>query len=164
MAEKYAEERYDPSLAMCSALELKFDGLKLEVTGGSEVYSYPAASGKPTKDGKFTYTKEAQKASFSGPIPEGVYWINPDELWTNKWYKRGSEASWGKYRVTIHPFTTTDTFKRGGFFIHGGKVLGSVGCIDLTSHIEKFVSDLEREGAMRKCQIHLTVSYSQGTK
>jgi hypothetical protein len=144
---------------MCSSLKLFFDGSTLQMTGGSENYSYPAASGRPTKGGKFIYSKEAQKASFSGPIPEGVYWINPDELWTNRWYKRGSEAAWGKYRITIHPFTTTETYKRGGFFIHGGKELGSAGCIDLTSHIEDFVANLGKEEAMRKCQIHLTVNY-----
>ena len=82
--------------------------------GGGKDYSYPAVSGRPTKDGKFIYTKEAQKSSSGGPIPAGVYWINPDELWTNRWYKRASEASWGKYRITIHPFATTETYKRGG--------------------------------------------------
>lgn len=162
MTDRYASERYDSSLAMCSKLFLKFDGEKLEMTGGSRIYSYPAASGKPNKDGKFMYTKESQKAPFNGPIPEGTYWINPDELWTNSWYKRGSETSWGKYRITIHPLSTTETHKRGGFFIHGGKFLGSAGCIDLTSHIEKFVSDLAQEGAMRKCQIHLAVAYLKG--
>ena len=69
------------------------------------------------------------------------------------------EDSWGKYRITIHPFTTTNTFHRGGFFIHGGKTPGSLGCIDLTSNIEAFVSSLRKEGAIRKCQIHLTVEY-----
>ena len=159
MSDKYAAEKYDPSLAMCSALELKFDGEKLNMTGGNKTYSYPAASGRPDKDGKFAYTQQAQNAAFTGPIPEGIYWINPDELWTNHWYNRGSEASWGKYRITIHPFTTTETFKRGGFFIHGGKVLGSAGCVDLTSHIEEFVANLTAENAMRKCQIHLTIAY-----
>ncbi len=159
MSDKYAAERYDPSLAMCSSLELFFNGSKLIMKGGSKEYSYSAASGKPTKDGKFIYTKEAQKSSFTGPIPEGVYWINPDQLWTNRWYKLASEDAWGKYRVTIHPFTTTETYRRGGFFVHGGKVLGSAGCIDLTSHIDTFVSDLQKEGAIKKCQIHLTVKY-----
>lgn len=161
MGDRYEEERYNPALAMCSSLKLLFDGSKLQMTGGRKTYSYPAASGQPARDGKFNYTREAQMGSFSGPIPEGVYWINPDELWTNRWYKRGSEAAWGKYRIAIHPFTTTQTYKRGGFFIHGGKVLGSIGCIDLTSHIEAFVADLEKEGATRKCQIHLTVNYQQ---
>ena len=163
MSDQYAGERYDPSLGMCSSLELFFDGSALTMTGGSKVYSYPAASGRPTKEGSFIYSKEAQMASFSGPIPEGVYWINPDELWTNRWYKRGSEASWGKYRLTIHPFTTTDTFGRGGFFIHGGKILGSAGCVDLTSYIETFVADLKKEDAIKKCQIHLTVKYQKAT-
>jgi len=159
MTDKYAAERYDPSLAMCSSLELFFDGSKLIMKGGSKEYSYPAVSGKPTKDGKFIYNKEAQKGSFTGPIPEGVYWINPDQLWTNRWYKSASEDAWGEYRMTIHPFTTTETYKRGGFFIHGGKVLGSAGCIDLTSNIDTFVNDLQKEGAIKKCQIHLTVKY-----
>lgn len=163
MGDRYAEERYDPSLAMCSKLALTFNGKTLAMTGGSKTYSYPAASGKPDKGGAFSYTKEAQIAGFSGPIPEGIYWINPDELWVNRWYKRGSEASWGKYRITIHPFTTTETYQRGGFFIHGGKVLDSIGCIDLTSHIDAFVADLQVEGAMRKCQIHLSVRYAPAT-
>ncbi|SFN91476.1 tlde1 domain-containing protein [Nitrosospira briensis] len=164
MSDRYSEERYNPSLAMCTSLKLFFDGSKLKMTGGSKAYSYPAASGRPREDGKFSYTQKAQMASFSGPIPEGVYWINPDELWTNRWYKRASEASWGKYRITVHPFPTTETYKRGGFFIHGGKVLGSAGCIDLTSHIEAFVADLEKEGAIKKCQIHLTVKYQESSK
>ncbi len=159
MGDRYADERYDSALAMCSALELFFDGATLKITGSSKTYNYPAASGRPSKEGKFNYSQEAQKGGPGGPIPEGIYWINPDELWTNRWYKSGSEAAWGKYRITIHPFTTTETYKRGGFFIHGGKVLGSAGCIDLTSHIETFVADLTKEGALKKCQIHLTVKY-----
>jgi hypothetical protein len=150
MSEKYSEEKYDPTLAICSSLELSFDGEKLQMTGGSKAYSYPAASGHPTKDGKFSYDNVAQHVSFGGPIPEGIYWINPDELWTNHWYKSGSENDWGKYRITIHPFTTTDTFSRGGFFIHGGKTLGSAGCIDLTSNINAFVADIGKEGAIKK--------------
>jgi hypothetical protein len=66
--------------------------------------------------------------------------------------------------VTIHPFTTTVTHGRGGFFIHGGKNPGSIGCIDLTSNITKFVKDLDKEGARRKCQIHLTVKYGGDVK
>lgn len=61
--------------------------------------------------------------------------------------------------LILHPFSITETHERGGFFVHGGMVLGSASCIDLTSHIEKLVSELSQEGAMCKCQIHLTVSY-----
>lgn len=52
-------------------------------------------------------------------------------------------------------------YQRGGFFIHGGKVPGSAGCIDLTSNIETLVDDFDKEGARRKCQIRLTVKYPQ---
>jgi hypothetical protein len=143
MPDKYADERYDPSLAHCSQLSLEFDGKELKLLGGKTAYSYPAVSGRPNKDGKFDYSPDNQKKINAGPIPEGKYWINPDEIWENAWYKIGaSEEAWGKYRVTIHPFTTTITHKRGGFFIHGGSRPGSAGCIDLTSHISRFVSDL----------------------
>lgn len=65
----------------------------------------------------------------------------------------------GRYRVAIHPFTTTVTFGRGGMFIHGGAAPGSAGCIDLTRHMNDFVRDLRGETSMRSCQIHLTVAY-----
>lgn len=161
MTDKYAGERYDPSLAMCSTLELSFDGAQLTMGGGKKTYSYPAASGRPAKDGSFNYSKEAQMGGPGGPIPEGVYWINPDELWINRWYKTGSRDAWGNYRITIHPFKTTETFMRGGFFIHGGKTLGSAGCIDLTKYMDTFVNDLQSELATKKCQIHLTVKYPE---
>lgn len=164
MSDDYATERYDPALEKCGTLDLLFDGTSLKMSGGSKTYTYLAASGTPGPGGKFDYTRAAQRASFSGPIPEGEYWINPDEIWTNRWYRRGSADAWGKYRITIHPFTTTVTYQRGGFFVHGGKVPGSAGCIDLTSNIDTFVNDLDREGARRKCQIRLTVKYPQAPK
>ncbi|MCI0590138.1 MAG: DUF2778 domain-containing protein [Gammaproteobacteria bacterium] len=127
--------------------------------GGSETYIYSAVSGRP-QNGKFDYSGEAQRQVRRGPIPEGTYWIKPDEMWENAWYKSGSRDSWGNYRITIHPFLTTETFGRGGFFIHGGAVPGSAGCIDLTSDMDRFVSDLRRElGGRETCQIHLFVVY-----
>ena len=160
MSDRYAEERYNPTFAQCSKLSLHFDGTKLEMKGGSKDYSYPAASGKADNDGKFDYSSARQKLRREGPIPEGTYWIRPDEMWENARYKFwASTDSWGNYRIAIHPFTTTVTHGRGGFFIHGGKVLGSIGCIDLTSHMNSFASDLIREAGPRKCQIHLTVKY-----
>jgi hypothetical protein len=162
---KYESERYDPSFAHCSLLSLHFDGKRLLLFGGKTEYSYPAVSGKPSKDGKFNYTPEHQKTPNGGPIPEGTYWINPNEIWELEWYDFWTnENAWGKYRVTIHPFRTTVAHGRGGFFIHGGKNPGSIGCIDLTSNITQFVRDLEKEGARRKCQIHLTVKYEVDVK
>lgn len=44
------------------------------------------------------------------------------------------------------------------------RVSGSAGCIDLTSHINAFVEALRKEGAIKKCQIHLTVKYKPETQ
>lgn len=162
---KYSAERYDSSLAHCSALSLHFNGTTLELRGGKVNYIYPAVSGKKGVDRTFSYSQERQRAPNGGPIPAGKYWINPDEIWELEWYDFWTdEDGWGKHRVTIHPFTTTVTHGRGGFFIHGGKNPGSAGCIDLTSKISDFVNDLGKEGARRKCQIHLTVEYPAGVK
>lgn len=158
--DRYSSERYDPNLSHCSSLSLHFDGSRLEMSGGSKGYSYPAVSG--TSDGldNFDYSLARQQLRNTGPIPEGVYWIRPDELWENAWYRRASTAAWGNYRITIHPFITTETFGRGGFFIHGGSIRGSSGCIDLTSKMDLFANDLVREAGSRECQIHLVVDYS----
>jgi len=167
MTDKYKDERYDPAIAHCSGLSLQFDGSLLTMAGGKKKYEYPAVSG-PILKGVFDYSLSAQrKINGGGPIPEGTYWINPDELWERTWIRKKllpekHKIAWGNYRITIHPFTTTVTYKRGGFFIHGGKDPGSAGCIDLTSHMPKFVSDLKKEDAIKKCQIHVSVEYPKG--
>jgi hypothetical protein len=156
----YSGERYDPTIAHCSALTLHFNGRKLVMRGGAQTYEYTAVSGRP-QSGKFDYSREAQRQAKRGPIPEGIYWIRPDQMWENAWYKIGSREAWGNYRITIHPFTTTGTYGRGGFFIHGGAVPGSAGCIDLTTEMDQFVSDLRRElGGRETCQTHLFVEYT----
>jgi hypothetical protein len=155
----YAGERYDPTLAHCTTLSLHFNGTTLEMRGGSATFTYSAVSGRPDAHGHFDYSAARQRLSGAGPIPEGGYWIRPDELWENAWYRRASTAGWGNYRITIHPFTTTATFGRGGFFIHGGTTRGSAGCIDLTSDMDRFAADLVREAGTRACQIHVTVDY-----
>ncbi len=171
---EYNAERYEPEILPCmrSDLFLSFDGRNLKLSsektpGG---YSYPAVSGKP-ENGAFIYTVEQQKKANEGAIPKGLYWISPSELWSNAWYKRGSETAWGQYRITIHPHTRTETYGRGGFFIHGGVSRGSIGCIDLTSHMNKFITDLRDEletssgsrGTKRQlnCYIELHVTYDE---
>lgn len=159
----YSSERYNPTYPHCGQLRLFFDGSSLQMSGGSQPYRYPAVSGRPV-DGRFDYGSARQRLSGTGPIPEGIYWIRPDELddnWINSQLSSQFAAAWGRYRITIHPFTTTETFGRGGFFIHGGTTPGSAGCIDLTNRMDQFVADLRRElGAQAQpCQIHLEVSY-----
>jgi hypothetical protein len=157
----YSGERYNPTIAHCSTLTLHFNGKTLTMRGGSETRTYLAVSGR-SKNGRFDYSGAAQRQRNSGPIPAGTYWIKPDEMWENAWYRIGSREAWGNYRITIHPFPTTETFGRGGFFIHGGTILGSAGCIDLTTNMDRFVSDLRGElGGRETCQIHLFVDYTQ---
>jgi len=158
--DRYSSERYNPNLSQCTSLSLHFDGTRLEMRGGTKQHSYLAVSGTPNSHGNFDYSPAGQRMRNAGPIPAGVYWIRPDELWENAWYKRAPTSAWGDYRITIHPFTTTTTFGRGGFFIHGGSVRGSIGCIDLTINMNTFALDLIRESGLRECQIHLTVDYS----
>ena len=158
---KYADERYNPTLPHCGSLKISFDGSKLTLSGASKSYSFPAVSGKPDNKGRFDYNPARQTQANIGPIPEGVYWIRPDELWENAWWRIGaSDAAWGEYRISIHPFMKTETHKRGGFFIHGGTVPGSAGCIDLTTKISDFIKALRAGlGSQRTCQIHVTVDY-----
>lgn len=164
-SDPYASERYDPTLAHCHAISLMFDGSALTMfASGRLLKTYQAVSGRPlsSKDGttSFNYSKARQKQGSVGPIPEGTYWVNPQQLWENAWYRAASRSAWGNYRLTIHPFTTTTTHGRGGFFIHGGDTPGSAGCIDLTSEMDRFVEDLKAQlGTALNCQIHVNVDY-----
>ena len=121
--------------------------------------SYGAVSGKPLEDGSFDYSKERQKLANVGPIPEGRYWIDPADLWANAWYKRGSRAAWGNYRMTLRVFPGTTTHDRGGFFIHGGSRPGSAGCIDLTYAMDSFVENMNSRKGRGDCYIAVTVRY-----
>ena len=159
--DKYSKERYDPSLAHCHALTLAFDGQRLTLASAGRAFrSYAAVSGRPDTQGNFAYGNARQHQTFQGPIPEGTYWVRPDELWENAWYKPAPRAAWGDFRLSIHPFSTTHTFGRGGFFIHGGSVPGSAGCIDLMGQMSHFAAELRSLlGQQTACQIHLTVKY-----
>jgi hypothetical protein len=168
MTDKYADDRKDPPHPACPGVRLLFDGavLKLRVPGapGKDkndwVYSYAAVSGRKNDSGKFTYDVDRQKLKNIGPIPEGAYWVDPSEIWENAWYKSGSYASWGNFRVIIHPYPKTETWGRGGMFIHGGDVPGSAGCVDLTSLIDKFIGRLrEYTGGFRACHVPMKVIY-----
>lgn len=163
MSDDYAEERSAPTIPACmrSKLTLAFNSHFLQVTGLKTTSIFHAVSGKHDKDAKFDYSVNRQKVPKQGPIPAGKYWIQPSQMWENAWYKRGAQRPWGNFRITIHPYPGTETYKRGGFFIHGGTVPGSAGCIDLTTNMDKFVDKLTNElGGLPKCYIPLTVRYS----
>jgi hypothetical protein len=69
-----------------------------------------------------------------GPMPPGMYSISSDEL-SDPGYigdiLRNFRGDWGDWRVPAHPNQGTDTHGRGGFYVHGGTLPGSAGCIDV---------------------------------
>lgn len=152
--------RGNSGLAECN-INLRFNGRNLTVSGAQEA-SFPAVSGKQDNQGKFDYSQERQRLEDQGPIPEGIYWLNPNELkdlWYY-WFHSRLNAAWGGYRITIHPFDSTHTFGRGGFFIHGGTIPGSAGCIDLTNYMQYFVQLVLEQYVGQDCKIILTVQYT----
>ena len=164
MTDRYSGERYSPKVPACgkSSVSLYFDGLTLHGRGTKNIIYIPAVSGR-SEGGKFGYSLERQKIPDRGPIPAGDYWIQPSELRENAWYRlQNSHTAWGDFWITIHPYPHTETYKRGGFFIHGGSTPGSAGCIDLSSNMNRFVAALRNEFKGKSmCYIPLTVWYSK---
>ncbi len=157
---KYASERYNPSFKKSLNVSLVFNGKFLTMRANGKIVRYIAVSGVPKNGNQFEYSKQAQTLKSIGPIPEGTYWICPAELWRNKWWSPRRKSSWGNFAITIHPYLSTVTHYRGGFFIHGGSSPGSKGCIDLTTAMDRFVEDLLLAvGDEPKCAIPLRVKY-----
>jgi hypothetical protein len=121
---------------------------------------YAAESGKAGSGGGFEYSPTRQREGGLGPIPAGHYWIDPSQMWENHWYNVASRAAWGDHRITIHVFSETQTYGRGGFFIHGGTHAGSAGCINLHGGMEAFAKDLKGATTpLPHCYVPLTVRY-----
>jgi len=140
----YEDERSDSALPD-APVELSFDGNTLRMHGAGVDTSWPAVSGRPDGSGGLDYSLDRQRQKGVGPIPEGKYWLDPRQLVNLEerlLYGLRYETAWGTHRITIHPFTTTETHGRGGFFIHGGTVRGSAGCIDLTTNMASFARRL----------------------
>lgn len=163
-ANQYAAERGDPPNSPCAkSPSLKFDGAQLTLAfAQGRTYTFPAVSGRPDGNGQFDYSQARQRLSGQGPLPEGKYWIRLDQMQENHWYRLFmTTAAWGNFRITIHPYQLTETYGRGGFFIHGGSTPGSAGCIDLTGNMDRFVNTLRDElGGLPNCVILLQVNFA----
>jgi Protein of unknown function (DUF2778) len=169
--DKYASERGEPDGATCGAYGFLFDGYYLKLFAGAiasatVLQAWHARSGHKV-GANFDYSVARQKVAGNGPIPEGDYWIKPSQLREFMF----ADDGWGVARITIHPRTATVTHSRGGFFIHGGKVFGSSGCIDLASGMDSFRNKLKTLAppiprpfphldAPNTCTIPLTVAYA----
>ena len=101
---------------------------------GNLLDEYPATSGQPGE----TDTSKP----FEGPIPEGDYTLNPNEI-SEGGFLRSLTGDWGDYRAPLHPNEGTDTQGRDNFFMHGGDKPGSAGCIDVGNHDSKILGGLE---------------------
>lgn len=67
----------------------------------------------------------------TGPLPPGYYTINPSEISPSGFFRQYLDPrDWGDYRVPLNPDPSTNTYGRGGFFLHGGHLRhGSEGCL-----------------------------------
>ncbi len=126
---------------------------------------FDAVSGKPNDvsgfnvEKEFDYSKTRQGVPDAGPTPEGLYSINKnpfveganesglakyDDLSLFGKVKSviggsnfpGGAKSWGDYRWKLN-FEDVKT-NRKDFYLHGGEVWGSRGCIDLGGGINNF--------------------------
>lgn len=104
---------------------------------GNVLNSMPATSGVPGVTDPSVPNQ--------GPIPPGRYTLNPDEISPTNWMRQFLDPrDWGEYRVPLHPDSNTDTLGRTGFMLHGGKVPGSAGCIDVGGGDGVLFPDLRR--------------------
>lgn len=113
-----------------------------------------------------TSPQEWSKDKNAGPIPEGGYVVGPLETRTGDQQEIGaleafwdkltgkvsdndvdrsfgkntvlSRISWGNYRAFIKPTGGQKMYDRGSFYLHGGSLRGSHGCIDLTDEMADF--------------------------
>ena len=126
-----------------SGLRASFDGYNFFVKNNGELIGeYPAISGRDEYQ-----TKEATIFQDRGPIPEGSYTLNYNdyEMYDENKAKEGGHFSWmnkpdswGSERLAITADKNTNTYGRGGFYVHGGSTPGSNGCIDLTTYMPDF--------------------------
>ena len=155
---------------------LFFNGNKLHYFVQSKGEIFDAVSGRPT-NGDFVYDKASQSLVDEGPIPEGLYYINPQEI--QSYFKLSfmqkllsvfnlgtfpkGPIAWGFDRVWIKPneikvfdFKSSKFVTRSNFSLHGGLTPGSAGCIDLSGNAFKFFSKLKSSNSSF---IRLNVNY-----
>lgn len=139
---------------------------------------------------RFTQNREEwAKQKDAGPLPEGQYSVGPletrsgqpeeigaleafwykltgqveDDISTNRQFCKNtilSRISWGNYRLAITPTGGQKMYNRSAFYVHGGSLAGSHGCIDLTDDMEDFAKFFGVwSSANKKTKMPLIVKY-----
>ena len=132
-------------------ISLEFNLSNLKVVDNTYNIDMPGLKWNGISGRKGYQSKEFQDMKNIGPIPEGVYILNPEDTqyfssislfdkmissFGGEW--RGGKSSWGNVRTWLTPKEGTNTYGRDNFSIHGGSSPGSAGCIDLTSDNDSF--------------------------
>lgn len=100
---------------------------QLTVTDEDGMYTVAATSGRS----ECMNSTPSEWTEKQGPLPRGYYHLyvseinNPGVLGD---IARNLLGDWGDWRVPLHPQFCGG---RSGFFLHGGRTLGSAGCIDI---------------------------------
>lgn len=151
------EMSINKELARHKPAYLTFNGKKLSwYEDEKNIKSWQGMSGK-----KGYQCKEYTDVTDNGPIPEGK-WIlrkgsaqhyNPEELTLGDRIKnklnqdwKSKPDSWGNSRIKLEAADDTDTKGRTNMYAHGGKILGSGGCVDLAEDMEDFYKDFIKYG------------------
>ena len=113
----------------------------------TEYYTMPVTSGRDSCTNRPTCDTKPN----IGPIPSGSYYANANDL-TNPGIigdvLRNFRGDWGDWRIPLNPKKGTNTHGRSGFFLHGGALSGSAGCIDFgggpfgNGNTDRLLSDL----------------------
>lgn len=113
-----------------ASLQFSISSGALTVMTGSESFTVDATSGRGASLNRPQDTHRKDQ----GPIPIGQYMIYVSELSDPCLVRdllRRATGDWGDWRVALHPAPKTKTFGRSDFFLHGGGLAGSKGCIDI---------------------------------
>ena len=128
---------------------LTFDGYTLKWNGITPA-EYDAFSGQADFS-----ARESKKDL--GPTPQGLFAIDPANI-----EELEPSDDWGRYRVKIEPYRSTvqrmsNCFEaiRTSMYIHGGKVSGTSGCIEINDDQQEinFFKKLKKYG--RKIELEV---------
>ena len=109
-------------------IETGWGSMHVQLSGDS--FDMAVTSGR---DGPCMNDPACEKVKNTGPIPRGTYLLNTAEM--THWGLLSAilhrvKGDWGSFRVPLHPMNGTETFGRDGFFLQGGDMPGSAGCVD----------------------------------